>query len=119
MEAISNHVLPDPKATEMAVKHLEDIKHTDLAFYAVPEEAVQELCSMPGVEASDLQRQFSTTRESGSVVGTLLVDLKNITSKVYVNGVLKFPCAECGKLHDRKARASDCRNSDLGIKPYK
>jgi hypothetical protein len=38
---------------------------------------------------------------------------------VYEDGRRQYRCRQCGKLHDRKSRADDCQNVDLGIKPYK
>ncbi|KIM21571.1 hypothetical protein M408DRAFT_29474 [Serendipita vermifera MAFF 305830] len=38
--------------------------------------------------------------------------------EVVVYGVRKYACVQCGRTHDRKQRANDCRYFDLKLKPY-
>jgi hypothetical protein len=45
--------------------------------------------------------------------------VKGATFVVYENGRRQYKCGHCGKLHDRQSRAEDCRNMDLGIRPYR
>jgi hypothetical protein len=45
--------------------------------------------------------------------------VKGVTVTIYEDGRRQYRCSHCGKQHDRKSRAEDCRNADLGIKPYR
>lgn len=44
--------------------------------------------------------------------------LSTDAQEVYVEGIRKYVCVQCGLIHDRKQRANDCRYSDLKLRPY-
>ncbi|KIM30372.1 hypothetical protein M408DRAFT_21890 [Serendipita vermifera MAFF 305830] len=119
MEVISNRLLRDPKATEIVSQYLDDIKTSNPALHMMLDEETRQLAAMPG------SRHFYALHGCGGAVEEEITnehpldEMTNVASGVYINGVLKHPCANCGTLYDRKARANDCRNADLGIKPYK
>ena len=98
---------------------LEDIKETNPTLYTLIEQETSELAAVLGAQCLDIPHDETCYRLINASEGSPRENFTEATSEVYVNGVLKYPCVECGKLHDRKARANDCQNSDLGIKPYK
>jgi hypothetical protein len=57
--------------------------------------------------------------QGGAYDSTFKGTAKGVTITIYEDGRRQYKCGYCGKLHDRRSRAEDCRNVDLGIRPYK
>jgi len=100
---------------EEAARHLRELEMFNPSLYAIISEGAKELSAM-------LDTQYSCGPCTLVKVET---DTTPVTfspgmaaNVVYQDRRRRYACRECGKLHDRKARANDCRNADLGLKPY-
>jgi hypothetical protein len=56
---------------------------------------------------------FKMIADRANEISAMPIPILNANSKLW------YRCAHCGRLRNRKDRARDCPNSDLGIKPYK
>ena len=83
----------DPHSLEQASQHFGDLKASNPALYEMLDAEIKEL-------------------------SRLVEEMANTIPEALVGGVQKYRCPECGKIHDRRVRAIDCRNSDLGVQPY-
>lgn len=106
--------LGDPKCVKETTEYLLELEVTNPALYQIIADATDGLSGMPG---ADLVAISVLVKKLGDGVGTIISD-DNKTVKVYDGGRVKYMCVECGKVHDRKSRADDCRNVDVGIRPH-
>jgi hypothetical protein len=98
---------------EEASKYLSNLGLSNPASFGIMADGTRELSTMPdGPYFLDMLNPPQTSRNAKEAV-------KGATVTIYEDGRRQYRCGYCGKQHDRKSRAEDCRNVDLGIKPYR
>jgi len=100
---------------EEATRHLRELEMFNPSLYAIISEGAKELSAMLDTQYS---RGPCTLVKAEPDTTPISLSPEMAANVVYQDRRRRYACRECGKLHDRKARANDCRNADLGLKPY-
>jgi hypothetical protein len=106
---------------EEASIYLANLALSNLAFFGIMADGTTRLSTIP--EPPCLPDTLDSTQLDSVHVGPDDKPSKGVVTEpaiaIYEDRRRHYKCGHCGKLHDRKSRAEDCRNVDLGIKPYK
>ena len=110
--ALEDELLGDP---EEAARYLRELEVFNPSLYAIIAEGVKELSAM--MDAQHFRGPFTSVKGEPDTT-SIALSPRIAANAASEDSRRRYACLECGKLHDRKARANDCRNADLGLKPY-